>query len=271
MMLELMSRSMRTGTAAALGLLAAIVFPEISNTAEALPLPRPRPPQAPALEKPAIVEPQSPSACRIRLTSDVAIAPSIAPITGPGDCQAGDVVRLEAVILSDRGRVEVTPPAILQCTMAEAVVGWVRQTVAPQVLELGSSLKAIEKLTSFDCRGRNGIAGAQISEHGKANALDVHSLRLANGAVLALTDPRVSKDFRDNLRMTACTTFTTVLGPGSDGFHEDHIHIDLLQRRSGYRICQWDVREPGDVASVPFKENVPLPPVRPAAHPTATK
>jgi hypothetical protein len=188
----------------------------------------------------------------------------MAPITGPGDCQATDVVRLEAVILSDRSRVEVTPPAIVQCMMAEAVVGWVRQSVAPQAIELGSSLKAVENLTSFDCRGRNGIGGAQISEHGRANALDVHSLKLANGKVVTLTDPQVSKDFRDYLRMTACTVFTTVLGPGSDGFHEDHVHLDLLQRRNGYRICQWDVREPGEVAAMPSKESVPLPPIRPA-------
>jgi hypothetical protein len=35
-----------------------------------------------------------------------------------------------------------------------------------------------------------------------------------------------------------------VLGPGSDGYHENHVHLDLLERRSGYRICQWDVRDP---------------------------
>jgi hypothetical protein len=260
----------RRARTAAVGLVGAIVITEVTGLAKALPLPRPRP-QAPALEKPAIPDARSPSACRLRLTSDVAIAPSTAPIAGPGDCQATDVVRLEAIILSDRSRVEVTPPAILQCMMAEAVAGWVRQSVAPQVLELGSSLKAVENLTSFDCRGRNGIAGAQISEHGKANALDVHSLKLANGKVLGLTDPQVSKNFRDNLRTTACTAFTTVLGPGSDGFHEDHVHIDLLQRRNGYRICQWDVRESGQVAAIRLKESVPLPPIRPARHSNSTK
>lgn len=264
---------MRTSAAAVVGLLGAIVVsPEISDMANALPLPRARPSQAPVLEKPGVSEAPNPSACRLRLTSDFAIAPSIAPITGPGECQATDVVRLEAVILPDRSRVEVTPPAILQCMMAEAVVGWVRQSVAPQALELGSSLKAVENLTSFDCRGRNGIPGAQISEHGKANALDVHSVRLANGKVVVLTDPQASKDFRANLRMTACAIFTTVLGPGSDEFHEDHVHIDLLQRRNGYRICQWDVREPGeDAVSIRLKESVPLPPIRPAVHRDATK
>jgi hypothetical protein len=266
-------RRVRSRTVAALGLLSTIALAAISNiaTVRALPLPRPRPLQAPVLERPAISEAPSVSACRLRLTSDVAIAPSIDPITGPGDCQATDVVRLEAVILTNGSRVEMTPPAILQCVMAEAVATWVRRSIAPQVIELGSSLKAVENLASFDCRGRNGIAGAQISEHGKANALDVHSLRLSDGKIVALTDPHVSKDFRDNLRTTACAAFTTVLGPGSDGFHEDHVHIDLLQRHNGYRICQWDVREPGEVPAASLKEGVPLPPSRPATRQNATK
>jgi hypothetical protein len=35
-----------------------------------------------------------------------------------------------------------------------------------------------------------------------------------------------------------------VLGPGSDWYHEDHIHLDLAQRRNDYRICQWNVWDP---------------------------
>ena len=48
------------------------------------------------------------------------------------------------------------------------------------------------------------------------------------------------------MRALACARFTTVLGPGSDGYHEDHIHLDLAERSHGYRICQWNVLDPGD-------------------------
>jgi hypothetical protein len=34
-----------------------------------------------------------------------------------------------------------------------------------------------------------------------------------------------------------------VLGPGADSHHNDHIHLDSLERNDGARICQWDVRE----------------------------
>jgi Extensin-like protein C-terminus len=35
-----------------------------------------------------------------------------------------------------------------------------------------------------------------------------------------------------------------VLGPGSDGNHEEHIHLDLAERRNNYKLCEWDVRVP---------------------------
>ena len=35
-----------------------------------------------------------------------------------------------------------------------------------------------------------------------------------------------------------------MLGPGSDWSHEDHIHLDVMERRNNYRICQWNVWDP---------------------------
>jgi hypothetical protein len=237
-------------------------------TARGVPLPRPRPaqPAVPAAASmPKLTESSQPSMCRLRLTADRATAPSLPPITGPGECEASDVVRLEDVVLLDRSRVAITPPAILRCTMAEAIADWVREEAAPRALELGSSLKAVENFTSFDCRGRNGVVGAKLSEHGKANALDIHALRLANGKIVELTDPQVPGAFRQSLRKSACAQFTTVLGPGSDGAHEDHIHVDLLERRGGYRICEWDIPEPGASPSASTHvASIPLPRARPA-------
>ena len=152
--------------------------------------------------------------------------------------------------------------------MAEAVASWVREEAAPRVHELGASLKAVENLASFDCRSQNNIPGARLSEHGRANALDIHSLKLTDGKALVLTDPHVAKEFRQGLRQSVCARFMTVLGPGSDGYHEQHVHIDLAERRNGYRLCEWDVREPTAPAvtgSVPVPR--PRPPTEdPASH-----
>jgi hypothetical protein len=219
--------------------------------AEPLPLPRPRP--VPVVRPAAVPAPEtelSPSACRLRLTELLAVAPSLPPLVGPGECGAPDVVRLEAVVLPDASRIAIKPPAILRCEMAEAVVQWVREEAVPQARALGAALRDIENYDSFDCRGRNRIPGAQLSEHGKANALDIRSLRLEGGRVVHPTDPEVDKEFRSGLRRSVCGRFATVLGPGSDGYHEDHIHIDLAARRGGYRMCQWELREP-DQATLP--------------------
>jgi hypothetical protein len=222
---------------------------------QVVPLPRPRPAAAPQIE-------QVPSACRVRL-SELAIASSIPTFNGSGECAVTDVVRLEAVVLRDGSRAAVRPPATLRCDMAEAIARWVRDDVATAVQGLGAPLASIDNYDSYSCRGRNNIVGAQLSEHGKANALDIHSFRLAGGKIVSLTDPHIKRDFRETTRKSACGRFSTVLGPGSDGYHEDHIHVDLRKRARGYRLCQWDVRDPEPPAESAVAAHVPLPPPRP--------
>jgi hypothetical protein len=228
--------------------------------AQTVPLPRARPGPAANTVAPAQ---EAPSACRLRLTAELAIAPSIPALDGPGECAVRDVVRLEAILLPDGSRVSVTPPATLRCSMAEEIVRWVREDVTVAVQSFGAPLRSIDDYASYHCRGRNNIVGAPLSEHGRANALDIRSLRLANGKVLGLTDPHVARDFRESMRKSACGRFSTVLGPGSDGYHEDHVHVDLRERPRGrFPMCQWEVRDPEQpVAEAAAR--VPLPPPRP--------
>ena len=235
--------------------------------AEKIPLPRPRP--VPGATQEENVQTQAePSECRLRLGEKLAIAPSIPAIDRPGGCVAPDVVRLEAIVLKNGTRVAVSPPATLRCSMAEEIVHWVRDDLTAAVRDLGSSLRAIDNYASFDCRGRNNIPGARLSEHGHANALDIRSLRLGNGELVKLTDPYVVRGFREDVKRSACARFSTVLGPGSDGFHEDHVHVDLMERAPGrFKMCQWDVRDPQPEAETETEvdaiESVPLPRPRP--------
>ncbi len=232
-----------------------------------IPLPRPRPAEAPqatperpaaAQEKPAAdtkptaekpAEPPAPaekqaSACRLALTEEIALAPSIPDIKGPGGCGGEDLVRLEAIVLPDKRKVPVKPAAILRCTMASAIADWVRTDIAPLATSLGSTVSELDNFDSFECRGRNRVAGAMLSEHGRANALDVRAFKLANGQSVNLTDRGVARDVRERVLHSVCSRFSTVLGPGSDWYHEDHIHLDIMQRRNDYRICQWNVWDP---------------------------
>jgi hypothetical protein len=228
-----------------------------------VPLPRPRPAEAPAIapepreaagqapgasdkpaEQAAPPAPPPPSACRVALTEEVAIAPSIPDIHGPGGCGGEDLVRLEAVVLADKRHVALKPAATLRCAMASEIAAWVRTDVAPLTAGLGSPISVLDNFDSFECRGRNRVVGAQLSEHGRANALDVRGFGLANGQSISLTDRMVPREVRENVLHSVCTRFSTVLGPGSDGYHEDHIHLDLMERHNNYKICQWNVWDP---------------------------
>lgn len=191
------------------------------------------------------------SACQQQLTPDFVLMHRLPSITGPGACGAEDVVSLEAVLLNGE-HIALAPPATLRCPMAEAVARWIREEVAPAAAAtFGSSVKMVITGTSYQCRGRDRDPAAKISEHGHANALDLLGLKLANGTVVNFTDRATRKDFRENIRQSACATFTTVLGPGSDSYHENHIHLDLIERHAGYRVCQWDVRTVPEVPSAP--------------------
>jgi hypothetical protein len=127
--------------------------------------------------------------------------------------------------------------------MAEVVVRWVREASDEAMQDGDRVVTGISTATSFDCRGQNRDPNAKLSQHGLANAVDVNGLIFKGGNTMRLTDPEAPMPLRTLLHASACKLFTTVLGPGSDGYHEDHIHLDLAERRSRYRICQWDVRE----------------------------
>ena len=181
--------------------------------------------------------------CQMRLSPDRAVFTPLGELGAPAGCGGPDVVHLERIILADRAEVAVEPPATLRCEMAEAVVFFVRQDLAPAAAAMGAPLSAIENYDSYDCRGRNRIGGAKLSEHGLANALDIRSIRLKDGRVVRPADSGVPRGFRVAMKAAVCSRFTTVLGPGSDGYHEDHIHMDRADRRGGYRLCQWDLHD----------------------------
>ena len=212
------------------------------------------------------------SPCQSRLAEIAAFKP-LPPITGPEECTATDVAALEVVLLADGHRIALSPAATLRCPMAEAVTHWIRDDVEPTIAALGKSLRGVETLDSFDCRRRNGIKDAKISEHGRANALDVRAFKLANGATIELTDAGVAKSLWEKLRQSACARFSTVLGNGAEAYHDSHIHLDLIERSNHYRICQWDVLDVTETAALAAKKAataaasipsvVPLPRPRP--------
>lgn len=221
-----------------------------------VPLPRPRP----VLTEAGWIAPHSfreaagpdfdttevtsaPSECRLRLEK-IALLEPLPRLIGPGACGGRDMVRISGVFIPGKPAIEIKPAPALRCAMAEQLALWIRDDAAPQIAKLGTPLRTVEPNDDYNCRGRNNIFGAMMSEHGKGNAVDIFTFHLIDAKTISPTDIRASKPLREALKASACARFSTVLGPSSDGYHEEHIHFDLADRRGNYRVCQWAVREP---------------------------
>lgn len=143
----------------------------------------------------------------------------------------------EGVKITSVAGVRLSPAATVDCTTAEALKIWVDGTVKPAVGRLGGGVAKLQIAGSYDCRPRNNQRGNQISEHGKGRAVDIAAVVLDNGTVISvLKDWGRGKHgkFLKKIRQGACGTFMTVLGPGSDRFHRDHLHLDTAHGRGPY-------------------------------------
>lgn len=151
------------------------------------------------------------------------------------------------------GPVEIKPAATLACPMVSALDRWIIDSVQPAARRwFRQPVVEIRQISAYSCRGMNGQAGARISEHAFGNALDISSFTLADGRKITVKNgwrgsPEEQGFLRD-VQGAACEQFNTVLAPGSNRFHYDHFHFDLMRRRSANRICNPD-SIPGEVVA----------------------
>jgi len=203
-----------------------------------LPAEKPAGPTPPDLPLPEASREDDPD-CRELASEGVAVFKPAELGDQPEICHTGALVALSGVRRKDGGVVEMKPAATLRCAMARAVAAYVRDDLALAAEASGAKLDSIQVAGSYACRGRNNVSGAKLSEHGRANALDIAGFGLSDGREIGV----YSKDLPELLGVVvkgaACTRFNTVLGPGSDEAHEDHLHIDLQPRRSHSRLCEW--------------------------------
>lgn len=156
-------------------------------------------------------------------------------------CGIESPILLKALVLESGARVEISPPALVNCPMAAAVARWVRSSVQPQLAKDNLQLVKLEIAGAYECRGRNRVAGAKLSEHATGNALDIRAFITFSGRRFDITKQSADLAFFQALKISACAQFSTDLGPGSDGYHQDHLHLDLQHRNNGSHFCQWVV------------------------------
>src|ERR1700675_3362205 len=146
------------------------------------------------------------------------------------------------------GPVAIKPTATLACPIVSALDRWLADSVQPAAQRwFGVRVVEIKQISAYSCRGMNGNSYAHVSEHAFGNALDIAGFTLADGRHISVRDgwkglPEEQGFLRD-VQAAACQQFTTVLAPGSNVYHYDHIHVDLMRRASRRLIC-----EPGAIS-----------------------
>ena len=213
-----------------------------TRAASEIPSPPPRPadlaeqPPAPAAPvNPAVVAEET--ACQERL---VKLGVRFEPLPAIANGQCGAAHPLRVSHLPDG--LEVSPPATVNCPVAEALSRWSREVVAAEAgrhLETRPARIAIG--TSYECRNQNRSATGKLSEHAFANGVDISGFEFKGRKALQIGEhPAETPEalFQAAIRTQACAYFSTVLGPGSDAAHDTHLHLDLRGRNRGFRLCQ---------------------------------
>lgn len=134
----------------------------------------------------------------------------------------------EPVRVTHVAGVRLSTPATIDCATASALKTWVQKGLQPAFRK---EIVEIQIAASYICRPRNNKRGAKISEHGRGKAVDVSGLVFADGREVSVARD-YGREFRKAHR-AACGIFGTTLGPGSDGYHEDHLHFDTASYRNG--------------------------------------
>ena len=163
-------------------------------------------------------------------------------VTDPGqrDCGIARPVEVRRILPG----VTLHGAPLMRCETARRLALWTRDFVIPagHMLPGRPRLDSIEPGSTYDCRDIRGAEGGRLSEHALGNAVDIMALGFRNGLRVPI-EPRQDQGdlfeaFQKAIRSAACLHFTTVLGPGSDAAHDDHLHLDIKTRTGSYRLCQ---------------------------------
>ncbi len=177
-----------------------------------------------------------PSQCATK-PSELGLAERLRAINEGNGCKVPNPWRIHTL-----ASVDFSQPATLNCGMADPLNDWLQNVVQPSAQRrFSESVVSIDVAASYSCRPRNNKSGAKMSEHGYGNAIDIAAFNLESGRKITVRDGwRGRSDEQGFLRLVreeACSGFKTVLGPGSDRHHRDHIHLDLQNRRNGNHYC----------------------------------
>jgi hypothetical protein len=188
------------------------------------------------------------------------------PIDGPGICGLEHPLKVTALA---QGTVTLNATQTIGCPLTAALDQWVAEVVQPAALaRFGAPVVRIDSLGSYACRPIDNQRDEKLSEHAFGNAIDIGGFRLADGREFSFVKGWNGPDqdvraFLREVQAGACTIFTTVLAPGADMFHYNHMHVDLAQHgatASGPRRYCKPAPAPGLLPPPERRDNLPEPP-----------
>ncbi|MBP0439314.1 extensin family protein [Tianweitania sediminis] len=196
----------------------------------------PKPVQGPPLPASLVgALPAEEIACRADLTKlGVSFEPR-PPESGENGC----AMPYPLAVAELGGGIAVEPPLIANCAVTRAAAEFMQSKgQAAAERHLGERIVSLANGSGYVCRPRRGTQ--KLSEHALGNAIDIMSFELSGegNIVVGQEEGPDEAAFIQEVRKEACGPFTTVLGPGSDADHSDHLHLDLADRREGSTFCQ---------------------------------
>lgn len=138
------------------------------------------------------------------------------------------------------GNISILPAAIVNKDFSIKIAQFEKNVLQPAARKYyGVPATQMKHLSSFRC---SNIAGTRnLSQHAKANALDVASFVFADGRSVSLVKgwkgSRRERRFLRELQKGACQIFGTTLTPNYNKAHYNHFHFDAKKRRSK-AICK---------------------------------
>jgi hypothetical protein len=97
-----------------------------------------------------------------------------------GSCGTPAPVRV--ISIGKDPEVALSPPPVLTCDMVTALATWIKSDVQPLARKhLGEPIIRIDTMSDYSCRAAYGRVGNRLSEHGRANALDIRGFVTSKG------------------------------------------------------------------------------------------
>ncbi|MCA1442826.1 extensin family protein [Ensifer sp. IC4062] len=156
-------------------------------------------------------------------------------------CGIDKPIRVTAILPG----VALKPEGTMRCPTALALARWTKESAIPAAAAAfgpETRITALNQASTYVCRLRNNATSGKTSEHAHGNAVDIASFTLGDGRTIAIQprdeDGTLDGAFQRAVTASGCLYFTTVLDPGSDAAHETHLHLDVIERKNGYRYCR---------------------------------